>query len=88
MFSLFICAVLVCCFKPLPSFVRAAVFGIVIEISEALVELGSDSTSLQVWHGQFVLLLDKGLKYRGRVQSHDIWSCFRSEAASVFRPRS
>lgn len=47
---------------PLPSFVRAAVFGIIIELSETLVELSPDSTLLQVRHGYLVLLLNKGLR--------------------------
>lgn len=49
---------------PLPSLVRAAVFGIVVELGEALMELGADSALLQVRHGQLVLLLNKRLRHK------------------------
>lgn len=69
---------------PLPSFVRAAVFGIVVELSETLVELSPDSTLLQVRHGQFVLLLNKGLKYKRRERRDDMRSVFGKEKVSDF----
>lgn len=47
---------------PLPSFVWAAVFRVVIQLSETLVELRPCAILLQVWHGQFVLFLHKGLE--------------------------
>lgn len=53
---------------PFPSLIRAAIFGIVIEVGEALLELGPDGTLLQVGHGQLVLLFNKGLRHNKKVE--------------------
>lgn len=78
------CAIFKFQLVPLPSFVRAAVFGIVVELSETLVELSPDSTLLQVRHGQLVLLLDKGLKNKRRERRDDTRSVFGQEKVSDF----
>lgn len=57
---------------PFPSFVRTAVFLVVIQLSETLVELRPDRALLQVRHGQFVLLLNKSLRYKGRMMMDEI----------------
>lgn len=61
---------------PLPSFVRTAVFLVVIQLSETLVELRLDRALLEVRHGQFVLLLNKSLRYKGRMMMNEMWGSF------------
>ncbi len=61
---------------PLPSFIGAAEFGIVIQLSETLVKLSLHVALLQVRHGQFVLLLNKGLTYKRREWRDETWKAF------------
>lgn len=66
---------------PGPPFVGAAVFGMVIELSQPLVELGTDRTPLQVRHRQFVLRLDKRLRSnRKQFKSHEGSCTFARES--------
>lgn len=47
---------------PCAPLVGAAVFGIVVELGEALLEARADGTIFQIRHGHFVLLLYKRLR--------------------------
>lgn len=58
---------------PCAPFVGAAVFGIVVELGEALLELRPDSTILQIRHGHFVLLLHKRLSTTRRHKEGQVW---------------
>lgn len=62
--------VMLCLFWPLPSLVRTAVFGVVVEFSEALVEALFDDTLFQEWHGQLILLLHKHLQGGWETRCH------------------
>lgn len=55
------CCLLVCSL-PLSSLVRTAVFGVVVELCEALVKQLFDHTLFQEWHGQLILLFNKHLQ--------------------------
>lgn len=50
---------------PIPSFVGAAVFRVVIELGQTLAKAIADTTLLQEGHGQLVLLLYKSLQWKG-----------------------
>lgn len=50
---------------PVPSFVGAAIFRVVIELGQTLAKAIPDTTLLQEGHGQFVLLLHKSLQWKG-----------------------
>lgn len=52
---------------PASPFVRAAVFWVVVELSESLVELSADGALVQKWHGELVLLFHESL---GNKQCH------------------
>lgn len=47
---------------PVPPFVGAAVFGVVVELGQTLAKAVPDTTLLQEGHGQLVLLLHKSLQ--------------------------
>lgn len=49
---------------PLSSFVRAAVFWVVVDFGESLVELCTDGALVQKWHGDLVLFFNKGLEHK------------------------